>query len=356
MIQFFRSPQRAVAAVRKRLGDCQTLDILTGFIGAGASRFLRSLHPERTRIVFGLGSSAPTLPAAQSAELERLRKLARVRVYPGLHAKLYLFDRRILAVGSANLTRAGFEHLQEAMVVTDDPKAVRRALRLFSKVWAAATDPPRGSDPVAQDSRVIGERAVMAILGRRPDPERSAFSAPRGRSQRLEQRTHGSRNDSSAGRSPQRVRICAYSAYWLNRKDGFDRSESLDGWSTGERAEPGELQLFCISKDLRGVPDLAGDRRVDAVHSLWRMAGPIDPALSNEEWPIQAPFELVVRFANPVPYEDMVRAKLVSDYSWPMGSRGKLLRTAAEVRRLGNLLARHNPRQRGRILCTLGVR
>lgn len=354
MIQFFDNPSQAVEAARERLGTCQQLDVLTGFIGARASRLLESLEPQRTRIVFGLARTVRALPPRQLRELEQLRGLpeAEVRVYPGLHAKLYLFDRRIMAVGSANLTRAGFEWLQEAMLVTDAPQAVRRAMGLFERVWKKAIAPPRRRGPVA---RGRGEDGVVMALGRRPDPERSAFSAPRKRLRRSERLAHGGES-SSADRSLPRVRICAYRAERLEGEDGFEGEKVLPGWSTGESAQPGDLQLFCISKDVRGAPELAGDPRVDAVHSLWRMAGPIDPALGNDDWPVQAPFELVVRFENPIPYRDMLRARLVSDYGWPMGWRGKLLRTKQEVERLGNLLARRNPRQRGRIRRALGLR
>ncbi|TWT45029.1 hypothetical protein RAS1_14500 [Phycisphaerae bacterium RAS1] len=355
MIQFFRSPQRAVAAVQKQLGDCQQLDILTGFIGAGASRFLRSLNPGRTRIVFGLDTSNPKLADAQWTELKKLQKLARVRVFPGLHAKLYLLDQRILAIGSANLTRAGFELLQEAVVVSNAPKAVDDAVQFFKQVWAAATEPPR-KPTVDAGSQLSGDRAALAILGRRPDPERSAFSAGRRRLRQSGRRASEHDDNGNTRRSHRHVRICAYAAHWLDREDSFETNDFLDGWSTGERAQPGELQLFCTSKNIAGVPELADDPRVDAVHSLWRMAGPINPELGNDEWPIQAPFELVVRFENPVPYDDMVRARLVSGYSWPMGSRGKLLKTPEDVRRLSDLLVRHNPRQRNDILRGLGLR
>lgn len=158
-----------------------------------------------------------------------------------------------------------------------------------------------------------------------------------------------------SGKRP-RVRICAYRPSWLDCRDSFDQRTSLkDGWTTGERAVSGDLQLFCVSKDIRNASVSADDQRVNAVHSLWRMSGPIDRDLEDGEWVIQAPFELLVRFGNPVPFAEMVRAKLISGYCWPMSRRGKLLKWDAEVQRLEKVLIRHNPRQRGQITAALNL-
>lgn len=356
LTQLFSNPLRAIDAVKKQLRHIHQLDILTGFIGQGASRFLQSLAPDRTRIVFGLDTTAPVLAPAQWDELTRLRKLAKLRVYPGLHAKLYLFDKQFLVMGSANLTRAGFEYLQEMMIVTDSRAPVGEAVEFFNKIWTAAGNPPRRTTFAREDARVVDERSAMTTLGRRPNPERSAFSDV-ARLRNAQNRSTRAKRDRGRAEGPHsRIRICAYPAYWLEEDDSFARKTSLRSWSTGNGAKPGDLQLFCISKTLKEASHLDGDPRVDAVHSLWRMTGPIDLDLGNDKWPIQAPFELVVRFNNPVPYADMVKARLVSKRSWPMSSRGKFLKTPEDVRRLLDLLVRHNPEQRDLVFQGLGLR
>src|SRR5437016_5308593 len=102
MIDFHSKIWPAIESIRSRWGPIHKLDLLTGYLGAGAVRVLDELgHPD-TRLVFGLSQSNPELSQGQIDELELLKKAAQIRIFPGLHSKLYLFDSRVLALGSAN--------------------------------------------------------------------------------------------------------------------------------------------------------------------------------------------------------------------------------------------------------------
>lgn len=48
-----------------------------------------------------------------------------------MHAKMIIIDDKILASGSHNLTKNGFELNHELSIITDDSEAVARALRFF---------------------------------------------------------------------------------------------------------------------------------------------------------------------------------------------------------------------------------
>lgn len=138
--------------------DAKQLDILTGFLGQGATRALAELGV-RARIVIGLGSETGALSAAQVEEVRTLLEARHeVRWLPGLHAKLYVVERRAVLVGSANFTRSGFERLDELGVATDEPQVVARAVVLFEDRFARAlpvepgrltiTEAPGGGDVV----------------------------------------------------------------------------------------------------------------------------------------------------------------------------------------------------------------
>jgi len=48
-----------------------------------------------------------------------------------MHAKMIIIDDKILAAGSHNLTKNGFELNYELSIITDDAESVARALRFF---------------------------------------------------------------------------------------------------------------------------------------------------------------------------------------------------------------------------------
>jgi len=115
------------------------LDILTGFLGSGATLALEALGV-RARIVIGLPSAEAVLSVGQIAEVRSLIAAEHeVRWSRGLHAKVYLVDRRAVLVGSANFTTAGFEKLDEIGIVTDTPAVVSRAVEMFEARFANAS-------------------------------------------------------------------------------------------------------------------------------------------------------------------------------------------------------------------------
>jgi hypothetical protein len=115
------------------------LDILTGFLGTGATLALEALGV-RARIVIGLPSAEAVVSASQIAEVRSLIAAQHeVRWSRGLHAKVYLLDQRAVLVGSANFTTAGFEKLHEIGIVTDTPSVVNRAIEMFEARFANAS-------------------------------------------------------------------------------------------------------------------------------------------------------------------------------------------------------------------------
>jgi PLD-like domain len=264
LIELFDKSWQALSDASKRLGNMGRLDILTGYIGADAANALASLGSPATRIVFGLDKRHPALRADQIAELRRLAKVADLRIYPGLHAKCYLFEDRYLALGSANFTRKGFEVGIEALIVTDDRRALKAARQLFTRVWKAASEVP-------VDIRVLPSGAEHESGKQSALPRHSVtpFSHAQSRVQ--------------AGR--RRVRLCAFPAHWLQDPRGFANSRNARRleWSTGERLQKDDIQVFCVMRSLSDSPELIGDPRLDAVHSLWRAQHDAQ-RLAGHEW------------------------------------------------------------------------
>lgn len=157
---------------------------------------------------------------------------------------------------------------------------------------------------------------------------------------------------------PRQVRLCAFPAYWLQKEDSFaNDAVSEITWSTGTGIRPGDIQVFCISDDLTDAEDLAGDPRVGAVHSLWEAATETQRELGNEEWPIQASFNLVVRLENPVPKAELANLGLLATrhQKWPQNQKGIIYHTPDRVRRLIDILCRFNPRQSTAITAAMAV-
>jgi len=67
-------------------------------------------------------------------------------VHPHVHAKLVLMDRRVLALGSANLdVTAGYWESEALVVIEDDPEVARVAAELGR--WFAPSRPIAKDDP-----------------------------------------------------------------------------------------------------------------------------------------------------------------------------------------------------------------
>lgn len=136
MIELVGEPWEALHRLC-RAHDAKRLDILTGYMGKGATQALAALGV-RARIVLGLESADAALTSAQIDELRLLCADHEVRWRSGLHAKLYIVEQRAVLVGSANFTRAGFENLDELAIATDDPAVVGQAVDAFEARFAEA--------------------------------------------------------------------------------------------------------------------------------------------------------------------------------------------------------------------------
>ena len=150
-----------------------------------------------------------------------------------------------------------------------------------------------------------------------------------------------------------KVRITAFPVSWLTRSDSFANSTRID-WSTGEKTQRGDIQIFAVSATL-DQRDLADDPRRDAVHSIWQaMTSPLDEYFYEEEWSIQAKFKLLVKLETPFSKAELVRTGLLKG-AWPRGSRGKLLKSESEIKTLADVLSKKNPKQRLAIFEALGL-
>jgi hypothetical protein len=150
------------------------------------------------------------------------------------------------------------------------------------------------------------------------------------------------------------VRITAFPARWLNVAGSFSNSTRIE-WSTGEKTQPGDIQIFAFSATLGDRRELADDPRRDAVHSIWEaLTPPLDMYLEDEEWPIQAGFKLLVKLEHPIPKAELIEAGLLKR-AWPRGSRGTLMKTEGQIKTLAEVLAKKNPKNRPAIFKALGL-
>jgi phosphatidylserine/phosphatidylglycerophosphate/cardiolipin synthase-like enzyme len=153
MLELTDEPWESLAGLCKK-HKVKHVDILTGFIGSGACSALSRLQVS-CRLVLGLPNEAASLSAAQIAELSNLCKSHDVRWMPGLHAKLYVLDRRITLVGSANFTKSAFEMLDEILLATDDAEIAKTSTRMFESRW--------------RNSRPLRPKKLTALQCRRID-------------------------------------------------------------------------------------------------------------------------------------------------------------------------------------------
>ena len=116
----------------RRLGGLTSLNAATGFIDYdGLSYALNYLSGVGDiRVVVGDLGSVPRVV------YERWRDV--IRVYPDLHAKLYLLGNGLAIVGSANLTRGGLYGNVELNVMIRDGELYERLMNYFDELWRAA--------------------------------------------------------------------------------------------------------------------------------------------------------------------------------------------------------------------------
>jgi hypothetical protein len=150
------------------------------------------------------------------------------------------------------------------------------------------------------------------------------------------------------------VRITAFPAHWLLDKESYENRKTII-WSTGKGIQLGDIQIFATSATLGEAPKLADDPRRDSVHSIWEALTLPMGKYGNEDWPIQAKFRLRIKLRKPVSKHLLHSAGILSVYSWPRSSAGKILHEKNDVKKLADVLARQNPKQRKGIFDALNV-
>jgi len=343
MIQLEHKIWKAFESTRDRFKP-QRLDILTGFFGTGASKAISELGVNHTRFVFGLRSSKPALPKAQLEELRRLKKLrVKIRVCSGLHAKLYIFDKKVLLVGSVNFSKGGFEKLREVVIITDDPKALRDASKFFKFVWRKSKPLPTRIRTLRHESGRQEQGETRWQLGSVKASVNSPFSqkGQPSANQRLQ-----TKNTSC------KIRLVAFQPRWFLGRNWFVGKKRID-WSASSKTIPDDVHVFCVSSTLKDAEALKGDPRVQAVHSIWRAC---TKSHREKGWPghFRAKFDQPLILETPVHMTELKKAKLLvarrsSRVGFPMNVSGKLLTSRKDIKKLAEVLSRYNRRQRARI-------
>lgn len=126
------------------LASTERLDVAVAWAGPGKAvtrvlDFARD-NPNRVRLIVGISGNA-TYPRTLS-DLHSLAQLRLPLTYPLFHPKVFIFqqkDRTVAWVGSANLTRCGFEQNSELVSEVIDDGSVAR---WFEDEWAVL-----GADP-----------------------------------------------------------------------------------------------------------------------------------------------------------------------------------------------------------------
>lgn len=178
MIELVENPWSALAQLC-RSHSARRIEILTGFIGSGAASALAALNVQ-ARIVIGLAGANASLSRSQIEELKLLSSMHEVRWLPGLHAKMYLIDRRAVMVGSANFSKGGFESLDEIAIATDDAEIIARATQAFEARFAQAERLDASQlTTLADDGLLADEDEPSAFgLGLAWFDRKSGFSVP----------------------------------------------------------------------------------------------------------------------------------------------------------------------------------
>ncbi|HXF70467.1 MAG TPA: phospholipase D family protein [Thermoflexus sp.] len=153
--------------IRQLAQRSQCLIAAVGFVGKRPDRLLQ--WPRRSVLIADL-SEARVREGSSSAKgaLRLLKQGVKVLSLPGLHAKVFLFDRHAV-VGSMNLSEDSQERLEEAGVVLSG-KELRGVRQYLRRLQHAAI-------PMSED--ILRERAKR-------EPRRPRFAAPRARADRRE--------------------------------------------------------------------------------------------------------------------------------------------------------------------------
>jgi type II restriction enzyme len=108
------------------------------FVKDNVARLIFERKPENSKISL-LTSYKLSNFHRRSSDIEALRTFishnARVRNYPSLHAKLYIFDSKKAIITSGNLTIGGLKDNYECGILTDDRELVLKLEEEFLKVF-----------------------------------------------------------------------------------------------------------------------------------------------------------------------------------------------------------------------------
>lgn len=326
LVEFHSEAISAFKSIKRILGSNISVDILSGFVGQGATQAILRLGLKDVRVVFGLSKPNAKVEPSLYDEIVLLRQIADVRISRGLHAKVYIFNGSIIAVGSANFTKSGFGTHQEALVLTNEAKAVRKARDLFEATWHKGfnTLKIKRGNLRKESASSSNENGGIGYI---PQKDKNPFLVQQSKASAIRP-----------------VRLCAYPAYWLEKKDSFEYKKTIR-WSTGSATQKGDIQIFSVSTDTRKSNLRADDRRVDSIHSIWQATTNCQK-VNVHTWPLQARFRLLVRLKNPVCKKELLSTKVLSSTRWPRGSKGKMLYSRENIASLGRLLTAHNPSQR----------
>lgn len=356
MTEFHSDIWATIRMMVDRARPIRQMDIVSGFVGQGATEVVEKLFRrgriKSVRILVGLSAPSAAIPEYLAAELSRLRRIATVRTCAGLHAKMYLLDDRALFIGSANFSRRGFGGQHEAGLVTEDRATVRAARKYVDGLWRIAAALPRTFTTIPAIGVEQGLENVGGWLGSARHEHECPFPPPRPR--RSSSTTPRKAGVASSAFGSPRVKIVAFDPNQLDQFDMPDSPKRIE-WGASNGTKPGQVQVFCVTKKLTGVPELRGSTRIDAVVSIWKALDEAKPSDTPNSFPIQAPFKLLVRLKHAVPKQLLFESGILAIRRWPQGVQGKLL-DEEQRRNLAKVLAKKNRAQRRAIQDALGPR
>lgn len=312
------------------------IDILTGFLGNGATEALRELGVS-ARIIVGLPKQGAALSEAKIEEIKRLVATHQVRWLPALHAKLYVLPGRAAMIGSANFSSNGFGDLDELVAASNDDAFVAAAEKAFAGRWRKA----RPIDPTKLRStgRSEGAAGEGGGLGKLAKPRKHGFKKPT--------TTVGAKGAPVPDATIRPVRIIS------SRPEGI--AAGIEGlakttWATSPKARKGDPHIIAITDVKQG--DGSGHPAVDALHSIWIACSDAFPK-PKSRWKIQARLYKPIFLANPVHKAKLVAARLIK-CAWPQNPSGQLF-VGPRLVKLANIIAKENPGQAKQIRAALGV-
>lgn len=140
MARFFEG--RALWAELQRVAhSSRRLDAAVAFVGASPKSVLR--WPTQSRLVSDVTAASVAAGRTSARGAKTLIDAGvDVRSFADLHAKVYVFDRRVAFVGSHNASEHSMG-LQEAAVKLTAPREVAAALSFVDRLWRDASPLPR---------------------------------------------------------------------------------------------------------------------------------------------------------------------------------------------------------------------